>query len=96
MRYIEGVATLRLDRARCNGCGLCVTVCPQVVFAFDDKRSRLVDPGACMECGACARNCQPGAIRVRAGVGCAAGIRAGLLNGTEPTCGCSGDSATCC
>lgn len=44
MRYIEGVATLRLDRARCNGCGLCVTVCPQVVFAFDDKRSRLVDP----------------------------------------------------
>ena len=30
----------------------------------------------------------PGALRVRAGVGCAAGVLAGLVAGTERTCGC--------
>jgi hypothetical protein len=42
-----------------------------------------------MECGACARNCVPGALRVKVGVGCAAAIIGGLLRGTEPACGCA-------
>ena len=53
-----------------------------------DKRAVLADRGACMECGACARNCETGAVRVRAGVGCAAGVLAGLLARGGPTCGC--------
>ena len=96
MRYIEGVTTLTFDVALCDGCGLCVAVCPHAVFELAEKRSRLADPGACMECGACARNCEAGAIRVRAGVGCAAGILAGVPKGSEPTCSCSGDDAACC
>ena len=87
MRYLESVVTLSLDVARCNGCGLCVAVCPHAVFRLEQKRALLADRGACMECGACARNCEAGAIRVRAGVGCAAGVLAGLVAGTEPTCG---------
>jgi len=39
-----------------------------------------------MECGACALNCQHGAIKVKSGVGCAAGIISGILRNTEPTC----------
>jgi ferredoxin len=97
MRYLETVVTLKFDPSMCTGCGLCNKVCPHGVFGFQDKRAFLADRGACMECGACARNCQPGAIQVRAGVGCAAGVLAGLLAGTEPTCGCSvGGDSTCC
>jgi hypothetical protein len=47
-----------------------------------------------MECGACAMNCQTGAVTVKSGVGCAAGIINGLLRGTEPTCDCG--SGGCC
>ncbi len=96
MRYLEDVVTLALDQARCNGCGMCVVVCPHAVFRLEKKRATLADRGACMECGACARNCESGAIRVRAGVGCAAGVLAGLLKGTEPTCDCSQQPTGCC
>jgi NAD-dependent dihydropyrimidine dehydrogenase PreA subunit len=97
MRYIEDAVTLQFETARCNGCGLCVAVCPHAVFRMEQKRAALADRGACMECGACARNCAAGAIRVRAGVGCAAGVLAGLAAGTEPTCGgCGGESPTTC
>jgi NAD-dependent dihydropyrimidine dehydrogenase PreA subunit len=96
MRYLESVVTLEFDHTKCNGCGLCVIVCPHEVFAMVSKRAVLADRGACMECGACSRNCEPGAITVRTGVGCAAGVIAGLIAGTEPTCDCSNGSSTCC
>jgi ferredoxin len=90
MRYLEDAVTLELDVDRCNGCGMCVVVCPHAVFAIENKRAVLVDRGACMECGACARNCEPEAIRVRAGVGCAAAVLSSMLTGGELSCGCSG------
>jgi NAD-dependent dihydropyrimidine dehydrogenase PreA subunit len=93
MRYLESVATLELDAARCTGCGLCVAVCPHAVFRLEHKRAVLADRGACMECGACAKNCERGALRVRAGVGCAAGVLSGLVAGTEPACGGCQESA---
>ena len=96
MRYLESVVTLKYDPSLCNGCGLCNKVCPHGVFRFENTRAVLADRGACMECGACARNCEPGAIQVRAGVGCAAGVLAGLLAGTGPTCDCGGGSSACC
>jgi NAD-dependent dihydropyrimidine dehydrogenase PreA subunit len=73
-RYLEGVATLELDRALCIGCGRCLEVCPHQVFELAEKRARLADKDACMECGACALNCPVAAIRVDAGVGCATGL----------------------
>ncbi len=96
MRYLEDVVTLEFDPSKCSGCGMCVIVCPQAVFAFTSGRAVMADRGACIECGACARNCEPQAIRVRAGVGCAAGVLAGLIAGTEPTCGCGDDAGPCC
>ncbi len=89
MRYLENAITLSYDATRCNGCALCTQVCPHAVFAMENKRAVLADRGACMECGACARNCEMGAITVRAGVGCAAGVLAGLVTGGPPDCGCS-------
>lgn len=96
MRYIESAITLEYDTSKCDGCGLCVIVCPHASFAMLDKRAVLVDRGACMECSACVTNCEPGAITVRKGVGCAAGVLIGWLTGTESRCGCDGASSSCC
>jgi len=73
-RYLEGVATLELDRSLCIGCGRCLEVCPHQVFQIKGKLAELADRDACMECGACAGNCPAGAISVDSGVGCASGL----------------------
>jgi len=62
-------------------------VCPHGVFETVNGKVGITDRDLCMECGACARNCPFGAIRVEQGVGCAAAILIGLLTGTEPSCG---------
>ena len=97
LRYLKDVTTLKLDTEKCVGCGKCTEVCPHAVFTLEDKKAHITDRDACMECGACALNCPAEAISVNSGVGCAAGIIAGALRGTEPTCGCSdGSDASCC
>jgi NAD-dependent dihydropyrimidine dehydrogenase PreA subunit len=93
--YLPDVVTLELDEALCNGCRMCTIVCPHAVFGFQDQKACIRRRDLCMECGACEMNCSPGAIRVRSGVGCAAGIINGLIRGTEPTCDC-GEGGSCC
>jgi NAD-dependent dihydropyrimidine dehydrogenase PreA subunit len=73
-RYLDNVATLKLDQSACIGCGRCLEVCPHQVFLPDGKKVMLADLDACMECGACALNCPVRAITVAAGVGCASGM----------------------
>lgn len=89
LRYLSNVVSLSLDEKKCTGCGMCAIVCPHSVFVIEQKRARIVDGDACMECGACARNCSPEAISVDAGVGCAAAIIIGALKGTKPICDCT-------
>ena len=98
LRYLPNVTTLRLNAAKCVGCSMCAAVCPHAVWVMNEKKAHLVDRAACMECGACARNCAEGAISVKAGVGCAAAVLHGMLSGGSPECGCSSaaDSASPC
>lgn len=94
--YLKDVVTLNLLEEKCTGCGMCIEVCPQAVFVLENKKAKIIDRDACMECGACAQNCPFDAITVRSGVGCAAGIIAGTLKGTEPTCGCADEKTKSC
>ncbi len=99
MQYLRNVVTLKLNGDLCTGCRLCAIVCPHAVFEIVNKKARIANIDNCMECGACALNCQYGAITVNSGVGCAAGILTGILNNTEPTCSCSVEAekeSSCC
>ena len=88
MRYMDDVVTLEFDVEKCTGCQQCTLVCPHGVFVMQGARAALVDRDACIECGACARNCAFDAIHVRPGVGCAAAIIASWFGGRgEPSCG---------
>lgn len=96
MKYLANVTTLRYSPDKCTGCGRCVEVCPQGVFEMQDKRAAITDKDLCMECGACALNCEFNALTVSSGVGCAAAIINGMITGGEPTCGCGDTAAGCC
>jgi len=90
-RYLQGVATLRLDTDACVGCGMCLAVCPHRVFELRDRKAVIRDFDACMECGACSRNCPAEAVDVRPGVGCAAyimGVWLSRLTGDRINSGC--------
>lgn len=87
MKYLKDVVTLQHDTGRCTSCGNCLEVCPHRVFVRDGQAVVVGERDACMECGACARNCPFDAIEVHEGVGCAAAIILSFLTGNEPTCG---------
>jgi NAD-dependent dihydropyrimidine dehydrogenase PreA subunit len=90
LRYMENVATLKLDTEKCIGCGLCTEVCPHAVFTIEERKAQVVDRDACIECGACVGNCPVEALTVKIGVGCASAIINGWLTGGEPSCDCGG------
>ena len=90
LRYLENVSTLKLDAARCIGCGMCAMVCPHGVLTVEEHKAQIVDLNACIECGACAGNCPVEALTVKSGVGCASAIIHGWLTGKEPSCDCGG------
>jgi len=89
LAYLRDVATLSLEDEKCIGCALCEIVCPHAVFSMVDGIAVIGDRDACMECGACARNCPTEAIYVKVGVGCAAAVISEAL-GIESAC-CSID-----
>ena len=92
MKHLKNVATLKLDAAKCVGCGQCIAVCPHEVFILKDQKAQIADLDACMECGACAKNCLVEALSVKTGVGCASGIINGMLRGGDACC----DKGGCC
>ena len=93
--YLDDVTTLAFDAAKCTGCGMCLAVCPREVFRASDGKVEVASRNACMECGACRRNCPSGALDVRAGVGCAAGMINQMLGRKTACCVVEDDSPSC-
>jgi NAD-dependent dihydropyrimidine dehydrogenase PreA subunit len=54
-----------VDKAKCNGCGTCVQVCPVAVFEMKAGKSVVKNPSACIGCRACEASCPTGAIKVK-------------------------------
>ncbi|MBE3586340.1 MAG: ferredoxin family protein [Thermoanaerobacter sp.] len=70
----------KIDEARCNGCGLCVEICPMDVFRlkmsldiFSDKerntpkrevKAYVAYPEDCMTCFTCELKCPTKAVQV--------------------------------
>jgi NAD-dependent dihydropyrimidine dehydrogenase PreA subunit len=96
LTYLKNGETLVLNMEACTGCGDCIEVCPHLVFELVNGKARIHSRASCMECGACMRNCPSGALRVKVGVGCAAAIIQGKLQGTAPQCGCGEKKESCC
>jgi NAD-dependent dihydropyrimidine dehydrogenase PreA subunit len=103
--YLKNVVTLQLDENKCTGCGMCLDVCPHEVFRMNKKHIMIQNRDACMECGACSKNCPVNAIAVESGVGCANALINSMLgrNGGECCCGpadtdgkAAGDKGCCC
>jgi NAD-dependent dihydropyrimidine dehydrogenase PreA subunit len=104
LKYLDNVVTLQLNAKACNGCGMCITVCPSAVFDINDRKAVVADKDACIECGACAINCPVNAISVKTGAGCAAGVLMGALGinsccsgacGASPA-GAESNQGSCC
>lgn len=55
--------------AACNGCGVCIAVCPQKILEPDSDNFPQVNffRGECTFCGKCAVHCGEGAVRSEAG-----------------------------
>lgn len=53
-----------IDRESCNGCGLCIPVCPDRTLAKGDG-GVIVAGERCMECGHCQAVCPNGAVSIQ-------------------------------
>jgi ferredoxin len=88
LTYLKDVVTLALAPDKCTGCGSCLLVCPRSVLNMPNGKVEIFNRDACIECGACQRNCRFGAITVKAGVGCAAAVINSFL-GRKSACCCT-------
>lgn len=54
--------TLRVDEAKCTGCGACVKVCPVDAISGDKKKPHEIDEDKCIRCKLCISRCPESAI----------------------------------
>ena len=55
---------IKIDENKCNGCGKCITGCPEGALQIIDGKARLVSDLFCDGLGACIGTCPQGAILV--------------------------------
>jgi Pyruvate/2-oxoacid:ferredoxin oxidoreductase delta subunit len=55
---------VKIDEAKCNGCGLCVPACAEGAIQIIDGKAKLVSEAYCDGLGACLGECPQGAITI--------------------------------
>jgi NAD-dependent dihydropyrimidine dehydrogenase PreA subunit len=55
---------IKIDEAKCTGCGLCIPNCPEGALQIIDGKARLVSDLACDGLGACIGHCPEDAITI--------------------------------
>ncbi|MBM3253373.1 MAG: 4Fe-4S dicluster domain-containing protein [Candidatus Omnitrophica bacterium] len=55
---------IKIDEAKCNGCGLCIPNCPEGALQVIDGKARLISDLFCDGLGACIGHCPQGAITI--------------------------------
>jgi len=55
---------IKIDDAKCNGCGLCIPNCPEGAIQIIDGKARLISDLFCDGLGACIGHCPQGAITI--------------------------------
>jgi len=55
---------IRIDEAKCDGCGECVTSCAEGAIAIRDGKARLISEIYCDGLGVCLGHCPQGAIAI--------------------------------
>jgi len=63
-RYMKPV----VDKKACQGCGMCMGVCPEAAIDYDSERKADIDYDVCKGCGVCAAVCPRKAIKMRKNV----------------------------
>jgi len=61
---------IRVDVAKCKGCGACSVVCPKANYDIVDEKGKIVSrfvEKECLNCGECIMNCESSAIIVQHG-----------------------------
>ena len=54
----------RVDKKTCQGCGDCVSYCPEAAIDYDTERKADIDYDVCKGCGVCANVCPKHAIKM--------------------------------
>lgn len=55
---------ITIDEDKCNGCGECISGCPEGALQIVDGKAKLVSDFFCDGLGACLGNCPTGAIKI--------------------------------
>jgi len=59
------MATIKIDAAKCKGCGACVDACPAGLYEINGNKAKIAkDMSECLGCHACESACPEGAITV--------------------------------
>lgn len=53
-----------IDKAKCIGCGACVSICPVEAISFGADGKAQIDQTKCLKCGACEGTCPVEAIKI--------------------------------
>jgi NAD-dependent dihydropyrimidine dehydrogenase PreA subunit len=57
--------SVEIDRKHCDGCGICVEICPLDCLRMDEKEKVFMKYDECWYCGSCTLECPQDAIILR-------------------------------